>query len=116
MTQQSNPDPPIPAWLLAEPPPAQAPRPEAREPEEIDYTAMPLGKQVRLPKGEIAVCTECGRHGLRLVYSARRGKYDIAYWHESLKEHVGFAPTLTEGCSIKAPRLAELPKAERERL
>lgn len=84
------------------------------EPKDLDYTKMPIGHRVRLPKGVVAVCPKCRRHGLRLVFSFRRGSYKIAYWHTAVKDHVGFAPLLVEGCMIEAATLTALPRSERE--
>lgn len=83
-------------------------------PVDVDYTAMPVGKRVRSPRGEIRVCPRCGRRGLRQVFSHRRGRYRISYDHTAVRDAPGFAPLLIDGCSIAATKLAELPATERE--
>jgi len=85
------------------------------DPKDIDYTKMEIGQRVRLPKGVIALCPKCRRHGLRLVFSFRRGSYKIAYWHSAVKDHAGFAPLLVEGCTVEAATLTALPASEREK-
>lgn len=79
----------------------------------IDYTAMAEGKRVRLPRGQVRQCPQCKRRGLRLVFSHRRGRYEIAYWHTSAQDVKGFAPLLLDGCTIRARSLSELPPGER---
>ncbi len=80
---------------------------------DVDYTAMSEGRRVRLPRGEIRCCPRCGRRGLRLVFSHRRGRYEIAYWHSARKDAPGFAPLMEDGCTIRAFSLKELPPGER---
>lgn len=82
---------------------------------DVDYTARPLGTRVRLPAGRIVECP-CGKRGLALVYSARRGKYDVAIWHSAIKDEAGFAPLRDEGCDFRATTARELPARIRELL
>lgn len=85
------------------------------EPRDVDFTDMRIGARVRLPRGTVGECPRCGRRGLRLVFSWRPGRYEIAYWHMAVKDVPGFAPLLVDGCTIRASKKSELPKTERKR-
>ena len=78
------------------------------EPRDIDYTRMDLGAAVRLPRGRIVDCPVCGKRGLLLVYAWRRGRYDVAIWHDAVKNTPGFAPLRGEGCDFHGTTLGEM--------
>lgn len=69
-------------------------------PQNVDYTVMPVGKNIRMPKGTISICPKCRKPGLELIYSNRRGRYEVAYWHLALKDFTNMPPRLVSGCSI----------------
>lgn len=83
-------------------------------PYDMDFTGLPSGKRFRIPRGLIHECTKCGEQGLRRVYSWRRGRYHVSYWHTATKIAPGHAVCAC-ACRVDATALNKLPKEERVR-
>lgn len=84
-------------------------------PKEVDYTSIPSGSRRRRPPGVIHECPKCGRNGLRLVFSWRKGRYQVSYHHKGVQTGPREAPIISEMCSVNSRTLRGLPLPERRR-
>lgn len=83
---------------------------EKSVPSLVDYTRLPLGRRVRLPRGVIAICLRCGRPGLELVFSRMRGRYQVSYWHTALAVHPHTVPDVKDACMLSGKSRRELER------
>lgn len=81
--------------------------------ERRDFETETLGRRLRSPRGVIAICRVCKRPGLARIYAARRGRYQVSWWHGA-KRRPGEDLWLADGLlhsvneTVKLAWLAEL--------